>query len=253
MQMKFCKLSRILTACLLVFVVLGFVCTSIPLRYNASNGLMVDHMSRLAKGHPDVDDCGRFDLATYVHAHIQTWRSSIITDKVIERMSVHLPKWKMSVEELASELTKVRFDVLPENKLRIGICSSCPEVCAGVVNAYADVVSEYVNNENRIRNEKTLKAIRGYIDTTQNSIEKMKMSLAHVVDSKSEEVEELKFKLSQAQVLVEGLRQDAVACTNGVRSVEASSAWRAEVPKWPVALWRIRQDSGPDQLCDENH
>lgn len=41
--------------------------------------------------------------------------------------------------------------------------------------------------------------------------------------------------------------------SNGVRSVEASSAWRAEVPKWPVVLWRIRQDSGPDQLCDENH
>lgn len=253
MQMKFCKLSRILTVCLLVFVVLGFVCTSIPLKYNASNGILVDHMSRLAKGHPDVDDCGRFDLASYVHAHIQTWRSSSITDKVIERMAVHLPEWKMSVEELASELTKVRLDVLPGNKLRIGICSSCPEVCAGVVNAYADVVCECVNNESRTRDEKALKAICDYIDTTRTSIEAMEKSLAHAVASKSDEVNELQSKLLKEQALFKGLQQDALACTSGVRSVAASSVWRAEVPKWPVVLWRIRQTLGPDQLCDENH
>ena len=72
------------------------------------------------------------------------------------------------------------------------------------------------------------------------------------VDSKSDEVNDFQSKLLQAQALFKGLQQDALACTSGVRSVAASSVWRAEVPKWPVVLWRMRHGFGLSQLLDED-
>lgn len=251
MQMKFRKLSRILIVGLPVVAALGF-CSSIPFKYEASSGIRIDFMNHLEDGRSDINNCDRFDLAGYARAHIPRWRSTSVNDKVMERMAVRFQGRGISVNDLASELTNVRFDVLQGIKLRIGICSSRPEVCAGVVNAYADVVCECVNNESRTRDEKALKAICDYIDTTRTSIEAMKKSLAHAVASKSDEVNELQSKLLKEQALFKGLQQDALACTSGVRSVAASSVWRAEVPKWPVVLWRMRHGFGLSQLLDED-